>query len=258
MRRHIILTLGRSGSNWLAGALNQHPNVVNYGEVLGSYNKLAKLKALTRPTEPWSEYLDRVVSSRPVFYCGQAASAISHIKKRRPVNWHRHSSVTQVGFKEFATNFERFELMNYLEPRTDIHIISLQRENIFRRYISNEFLTKTDQVRADSTTDAQKETLRLDTNDMFDKLELFESELQIQSQLLKINNPVLTLTYEKLFDPNQTKTQLEDVYSFLGVNPIEVISGDSKLNSGELSDLIQNFDEVTSALSGTRFAQFLD
>ncbi len=36
MNRHIILTSGRSGSNYLANTLNQHPQIVNYGEVLAT------------------------------------------------------------------------------------------------------------------------------------------------------------------------------------------------------------------------------
>ena len=34
MERHVILTLGRSGSNTLCDMLNQHPEVLNFGEVL--------------------------------------------------------------------------------------------------------------------------------------------------------------------------------------------------------------------------------
>ncbi len=37
MNRHIIFTNGRSGSNYIANIINQHPNAVNYGEVLGDW-----------------------------------------------------------------------------------------------------------------------------------------------------------------------------------------------------------------------------
>jgi len=34
MNRHINLTSGSSGSNYLTNTLNQHPQLVNYGEIL--------------------------------------------------------------------------------------------------------------------------------------------------------------------------------------------------------------------------------
>lgn len=257
MRRHVILTLGRSGSNWLTGALNQHPQIVNFGEVLGSWTTLAKLKKWTRPQEESQEYLDRVFRSRSVFIGGQAASAISHMRKRRPICWHRHSKLESIGIKEFATNFERFGLLNYLASRPDIRVISLRRENILKRYVSIEFLRKTHKVRANSAREAQTAKLKFDIDTMFKELELFEKELQIQSDLLCSGNPVHDLTYEKLFDPIQTESQLNQVFSFLGVDPVSVTSGDSKLNTGSLEHLIENYAEVAKALSGTRFEQYL-
>lgn len=37
MNKHIILTNGRSGSNYISGVLNSHPHITNYGEVLGEW-----------------------------------------------------------------------------------------------------------------------------------------------------------------------------------------------------------------------------
>ena len=72
MRRHLILTHGRSGSNFLTNSLNLHPQVVNYGEVLGDWTlpcKLRKLNLLN--SESYEQYLDQLYTSSPLYYCAQ-------------------------------------------------------------------------------------------------------------------------------------------------------------------------------------------
>lgn len=44
MDRHVVLTLGRSGSNTLRDMLNQSPEVLNFGEVLGEWNTIRKIQ----------------------------------------------------------------------------------------------------------------------------------------------------------------------------------------------------------------------
>lgn len=44
MSRHMILSLGRSGSNTLADLINQHPHALNVGEVLGSWTKMRQIR----------------------------------------------------------------------------------------------------------------------------------------------------------------------------------------------------------------------
>ena len=47
MNRHIILTNGRSGSNNIANTLNLHAQLVNFGEVLGSWTLPRRLYELS-------------------------------------------------------------------------------------------------------------------------------------------------------------------------------------------------------------------
>lgn len=257
MQKHIILTLGRSGSNYLVTALNQHPEVVNYGEVLGPWTTLAKFRSRVWPDEPSDAYLDRIYSSAPVFFGGQVVSAISHKRKGRPIRWHQRSKVRQIGIKEFATNFEKHELADYLTDRRDIRVICLDRENVLRRYLSNEFLRKNRRVR-NSTGSAQHETVVLDPKTMIGELETFTYERQLLRGLTEVVNPVLHLTYEKIFDPATKSETLQQVYQFLGVAPITLDYGDFKLNSGTLDALIANYDEVQETLTGTKYEHFLE
>ena len=61
--QHFVLTIGRSGSNTLVNALNQHPQVLNYGEVLGDWNTIRKLynRLPAALTSGEAAYLDAVL-----------------------------------------------------------------------------------------------------------------------------------------------------------------------------------------------------
>ena len=71
MNRHIILTSGRSGSNYLTNTLNQHPHLVNYGEVLASmlipYKFYDRCKRYKICHGSIIDYLNSVYSSKTFF-----------------------------------------------------------------------------------------------------------------------------------------------------------------------------------------------
>jgi hypothetical protein len=62
MQSHIILTNGRSGSNFVVNIINQHPQILNYGEVLGEWTILRKLHkvGILRSSDD-REYLDKIL-----------------------------------------------------------------------------------------------------------------------------------------------------------------------------------------------------
>ena len=65
MDRHMILTLGRSGSNTLRDMLNQNPEVLNFGEVLGPWTDMRRLqKRLPLIPKDNVAYLDFILTSR--------------------------------------------------------------------------------------------------------------------------------------------------------------------------------------------------
>ena len=91
MNRHIILTSGRSGSNYLTNTLNQHPQIVNYGEILASmiipykfYDRCKKYKLCN-----WSviDYLNYAYNSKTFFYTAQFYSVYSHFRKKKAIKF---------------------------------------------------------------------------------------------------------------------------------------------------------------------------
>ena len=106
MLKHIILTQGRSGSNFLANTLNHHPSVVNFGEVLGDWTiayRLRRLMAIAGVSD--RDFLEMLLHSQSLFYCGQIWSASAHLRKKQPINFKFFRNVESIGIKEFFIHF---------------------------------------------------------------------------------------------------------------------------------------------------------
>lgn len=118
MQKHIIFTNGRSGSNYLANTLNLHPNITNYGEVLGDWTIPYQLhKKLGLGGRTVTEYLNHIYTSKSFFYSAQTYSAISHLKKKKAPNFKFWHQIQTLGIKDFSINFKMRKISNYLEKK---------------------------------------------------------------------------------------------------------------------------------------------
>ncbi|MEM7581601.1 MAG: hypothetical protein AAF316_17540, partial [Cyanobacteria bacterium P01_A01_bin.80] len=75
MNKHLILTNGRSGSNYLVTLFNSHPQITNYGEVLGDWTLPYKLNKKIKFGLPlfdnYHNYLNYIYNSKLFFYSSQ-------------------------------------------------------------------------------------------------------------------------------------------------------------------------------------------
>ncbi|MGF1491251.1 MAG: hypothetical protein ACFBSC_02120 [Microcoleaceae cyanobacterium] len=266
MEKHIILSLGRSGSNYLVTLLNAHPQVTNYGEVLGEWMLPYQLHhRFGLGGKSISSYLEYIYDSQLFFYLGQVYSAFSHTRKREKINFKLRSQVKTVGVKDFSINFRRRDAWSFLKDHEDILVINLYRENLLKRYISLEKMSQSGVVaiRDNEVKEAQSQSKRihLSPGKTLAKLEFFETALAEHMGLVGDLAPdrVLNVRYEDLFEnPDAQSFYRDQIFSFLHVDPMPIKSGHRKITSDELSNVIENYEEVHSALSQTRFAQYLN
>ena len=105
MNRHFILTNGRSGSNYFVQALNQHPEIVNYGEVLGDWTMPGRyLRPRFQGEGANARFLDCLYENPLAFMAGQAVSYAARLKSGRRRHFRLRNSVESIGVKEFATS----------------------------------------------------------------------------------------------------------------------------------------------------------
>jgi hypothetical protein len=262
MNRHIILTSGRSGSNYLANTLNQHPQIVNYGEVLASMLITYKLYEKSKKYKNWSviDYLDYVYNSKTFFYMAQFFSAYSHLKKKKPINFKRLGKIKNLGTKDFFLNYDKKNCVNFLIKNEDIAVIYLSRGNRLRRYLSAVFLKKTHIASSEKTLKVQK--VKIVPAEMMTTLKVLDKEIEnekkIVSQLEK-NNRLLSIKYEDYFaDGEAIFTHNQRVFEFLGVTPLPLKSQHKKILPQRMYDLVENYDEFCACLTDTKYRKYLD
>lgn len=261
LERHIILTLGRSGSNTLREMLNQHPEVLNFGEVLGEWNGIRKMQrrlGLYRSSD--ARFLDAVLSPR--FF--RAANAVRTLRKRRSGDGGQAKPFAQIrtiGIKDFSLNFDRYGLGDYLAARPDIRVIGLTRPGVVERTISFLMLRQTGVVERSSQGGPRAPaSIRVAPDELRTQLEEVEAENQRLDEMLSTLEPhrVHRVTYRGLFDGTETRARtMEGLFAFLGLAPCPVAPARGKIIDRPLSETIVNFEECCAVLAGTRFEAML-
>jgi len=266
---HIILTNGRSGSNFLCESLNQHPHVCNFGEVLGSYMPSMKLhERFGYGGSTVENYLDYILSSRSHFEIAQAYSAFRRFRKRfrdgkKPcVNFSHKSwnNLTSIGIKDFVIRFQQKGVIDYLLENKQIKVIGLIRENTLRRAISLQSLSETGIISVSDKRKSGRIRLTINTDELLPNLRDLELEKRAQLELLDSIDPqrCIRVSYEQLFNsPEDRRMILARIFRFIGTEPIVPVSRSHRILDPDLSRTIANYKEVAVAIRNSPYSTYL-
>lgn len=260
MNKHIILTSGRSGSNYLSSLLNNHPNVINYGEVLGEWTTGYKVNKYLRLGQgDASSYLDYIYRGQGYFQLSQNYARLKSLIGKGKAPTKRWTDIQSFGVKDFAMTLIDRGAKDFLMNNPDIRVISLYRENALRRYASVIMLDETGVVSTDhakSKTAAKKKRneVYLPPDTFISGLRRTEQVVQDQQDMTNALDPsrVLSIRYEDLFSSDDSKRAFATkMFGFIDVEPQPLKSSHKKLNSDNLKELITNYDEVFEMCKGT-------
>jgi hypothetical protein len=254
--RFIILTNGRSGSNFVVNILNQHPNVVNYGEVLGEWTLPHKLfKRLTWLTRwDWAGFINWLLSSRLAHIIGQwrsirAHQIRGHVRRTKPFD-----SISAVGFKDFFFLIERSGLADFITT-SDFRIIHLRRDDSLARAVSLQRMAASGQaVQHESSA---KPAVHIDTARLLQDLDAMAREQAFEDRLVSALEPArrMQIDYQDyFFDIRRMDALNQNMFEFLGVAPCVVQAEHKKISGDALGDDILNLEQVILALRGTPHA----
>jgi hypothetical protein len=248
MQHHFILTLGRSGSNFLVDVINQHPNLTNYGEILGKWMIFRKVKNTFAPWMPTEAYLDMMLRSRAVFTSVHIARRLNRLGKPG-VRLKRRKDVHSTGIKDFSLLLDMEDLGDWPIRRKDLRIIMLTRSSVIDRAISTLLLGATGVV---ATTGEYRESPRLDVSpEIF--LATMDAVAQENERLREIADAVeserrLDLVYEDIFDREVSlEAAVQNIYSFLGVSPMPFVSRQRKIVRTSPEQTLVHWDEIRAA-----------
>ena len=266
-KKHFIYTEARSGSNYLVDLFNQHPYLVNYGEVLGDWTKPHKIYREMTKKQPDKGYLNFIFSSKLFFYLSQLYYAYKNFQQKKPIQFKGYNQVASIGVKDFHHTLLKYHLLDFFQDNPDIYIIYLYRRNLLKQHISLELMRKTKVVSSEKTQDGKvlKQTKRakvqVDLAEILAVLDNAEKEVQQRQAILSQvpGDRLLTIAYEELFASSESLAQFrEQVFAFLGVEPIAVTSRQQKLSSDDLQDLVENYDQLYQGLINTPYAKYLN
>ncbi len=259
-----MFTNGRSGSNLVVDCLNQHPAVVNYGEVLGVYMPSMQLHdRLGYGGSSAETYLDHVLTSRSHFEIARGYSVVTRLRRGERPRRKRWGDLASVGIKDLAIRFAEREVSDYLAERPDIRVISLHRENTLRRVVSLMSMERTGVHRVASTEEGGRARIRfeIDLEELVHQLKILEQEKVDQLAVVDRLDPerCLRLVYEDLVaTPDSIAETMRDVFRFLGVEPIEVEQAHQRILDRDLSRTVVNYGDLVHAVDAAGFGQYLE
>ena len=221
--RFLIWSQSRCGTTLLTQLLDSHPKIVCERELLAKW-------------VPWPE---------------------AYVESRRRV----HPSQV-FGFKVFVhhviTN-QRRDPGQFLDRMYDrgYQIIYLKRENLLRHSLS-QVLRKATGVTHSTRGNVVRQSYRIDIDYLMQHMQLRE-RMWREAELALEGKPHYRLTYEQhLQDDRRHQAAMDNVFSFLGLEHAPVRADLKRINDKKLSDLIENYDELERALSGTQFEIWLE
>ena len=243
--RFIILGEARSGSNFLRGMLNSHPDIVTFGEIFRFYENIG-----------WEI---------PDFEKYRQTRGLISLMQRNPVRFLEKRvfekfppSIEAVGFKLFyyhAQEDSRNVIWNYLKDRKDIHIIHLKRKNSLRVLLSRKKAHMTN--RWTDVNGLEKEALSIVLSHE-ECLEQFTwvRDMWTEYDHLFRKHAKMDLVYEDLTSDRDRETQR--VLGFLGAAPKCLFPSTYKQARQPLSEAISNYSHLKSHFEGTKWEIFFE
>lgn len=227
--KFIIFSQVRTGSHLLTDLLNCHPDIFCAGEIFHHDAVRAKLFF------PMLYIKGRIVRFEKRFHGFQ--SKPYQIKRQ-------HSDQ-----KESLTIFHK----------NGWKIIHLQRRNILRQQVSGMLAQQRQQWNTTKENPFVKSKFIIDSKKLIKEIQQGENSTLQDKEMLATLPYYLEVIYEDdLLNSEQHQKTADRVFEYLGIDSVPVKAKLIKASTDRLSDSIENYDEIVSSISKTKYAKFLD
>ena len=231
-KRFVIFAQGRTGSTVLVDLMNSHPDVFTFGEIM-DYDVIRNLRNPRR-------YAEGICSL---------------------------SKSPATGFKVKIYQFENAQRQEPKKVLVDFHengwkLIYLKRSNIFRHAISDirsEMTGEFHNVKGTAVGGKQptRRKLRIDPGHLIHAMRFREDCIAREQRALE-SLPHFVVEYEKdLLGPDAQHQTMNRVFEFLDLPPHQAETKFRKVTSHQISDDIENVDELEAELKRHDYGKFL-
>ncbi|PAN49543.1 hypothetical protein PAHAL_9G455500 [Panicum hallii] len=243
VRFFVIVSMQRSGSGWFETLLNSHPNVSSNGEIFSVRERRENISTILQT-------LDKLYSMDWL-----TSAAKNECTAAFGLKWMLNQGLME----------HHQDIVDYL-IRKGAMVILLFRRNTLRRLISvlaNNYDRRTKQLNGIHKS-------HVHSKEEAEILARFKPKMDVSTLIPSIRNAEhsmrtclgrfrkthhMILYYE---DVIRDKNELSRVQEFLGAPVTKLSSQHVKIHTRPLPDLVDNWEDVSEMLNGTKYAQFLD
>ncbi len=222
--KFIVISRSRTGSNLLISLLNSHPDIVAKGEMFSNLNG-ENSKTI------WNDIFDKMPNK-----------------------------IKRVGFKIFyyhPQDSDSKEVWDFIKNDDSINIIHLTRGNMLKTVVSRQIAVKTNKWSQynNRVIPVEEKRIVLDIDyclNEFESTKEFEKNIKKEYEREKFKE----LTYEDLIEDNQEV--MNQIFNFLEVRNVKVLSSHKKQNKEKLEDLIINYKELVAVLKHSKWYYLIE
>jgi len=221
--------------------LDAHPDIRCYGEVItlkGAPNlgKCGKTQ----------EELNQSLAADPIRFLYEHVWGGAH-----------HLAIgCKIKYRQLEEQFPG--VLNAIQADKSIKIVHLRRKNLLKRYVSNQLAasqkTPTVILRGREETNKGRQRIAIDLAKCLADIEHIKKSEQDFIKYFA-DHPVFEVFYEDLTTPDSQ--DLFEMQAFLGVNPIDIQPKTTKVNSNNLADVVENYEQIRNKLMGGVYADYL-
>lgn len=241
----IIITSQRSGSTFLRHCLNCHPQITCDGELL--IGGMVQLPSILE---------DRRIPAKIYRYFLAGAWNPTKILDK----FTTRTDAPILAFKAMYNHFVNPKVREFLQSHTDIAIIHLRRDNLLKQYVSQALLGKKRERRwqPHSTSKLPLVSICISPQAAIKAMQQTKKKFDDFERLLS-NHRKIELVYESMIEGRcLSKHATDAICNLLDIEQQPMCCDFVKVNPNELKLMIDNYEEVVNALSGTQFERFLD
>lgn len=254
MTEAIILTTQRTGSTFLVTCLDSHPDICCLGEILAGSRLYHVPPVLYRFRYGTKAY--RYLRSGAWWptrmmrrYLGEARLGGMELGMR-PV----------MAFKAMYNQVRPPWTRNFLLARKELRILHLRRENLLKVHVSSQLLKfkRDDNWKPHTTAPVAPVHIRVSPAGAIAFMRRTVAEYEAHERIFR-DHGRLALSYENMIDGQHLRAEVaRDICRFLGIAERPMQSKLVKMNPERLEDMVDNYDELASAIARTEFAAMLD
>jgi len=160
-----------------------------------------------------------------------------------------------VGFQLMYDQLAHYRPLQEWTTRPDVFILHLIRENALKLLISRMVAKKTGEYQFARKKGPRPKVYLDPAKTVFELNRIMDLREKMRKKFS--GNPYLEITYERFF--SEYPVESEKVFAFLGLPRAEMEFPTflKKLNPSSLEKLVENYNEIATALRGTYYEQFL-